>query len=305
MRKSREILLFGARGQLGRELARALSTLGTVSEVDVTECDIAEPEALRACIRAHAPGLIVNAAAYTAVDRAESEPELAARINAASPAVMAAEAARLGAPLVHYSTDYVYDGHADGPYVETHPVAPLSVYGRTKLDGDLAIAASGCQHLILRTTWVYGHFGQNFVKTILRLARSREELRIVVDQRGAPTWSRQLAAGTAFAISRLDAEGHDAWDDASGIYHLCAGGSTHWLAFAEEIVAQAKPAGLLPGGCAKLLPITAAEYGAAAVRPTNSVLSNAKFEARFGVSLPDWRLSFRQMFEEHPARLLE
>jgi dTDP-4-dehydrorhamnose reductase len=305
MSVSRGILLFGARGQLGRELARALSLLGPVAEADMAECDLTDLAALRTYIRALSPRLIVNTAAYTAVDRAESEPELAARLNAECPAAIAAEAAQLGVPLVHYSTDYVYDGCAATPYVEEHEFAPLSVYGRTKLEGDLAIAASGCRHLILRTTWVYGHFGQNFVKTILRLARSRAELRIVVDQQGAPTWSRLLATATALAVHRLEDEGPAAWDQASGAYHLSAAGRTDWLSFAEEIVAQARLAGLLGEDCARLLPTTASEYGAAAARPANSVLSNAKFQARFGVTLPDWRQSFRQMFEEHPARLLD
>lgn len=305
------ILLFGAHGQLGVELARTLSLLGQVVAADQPHCDICDETALRAYIRIVKPALIVNAAAYTAVDKAESEPELAERVNAIAPGIMAQEAQRLNAGMVHYSTDYVYDGKSNEPYREDHPTAPLSVYGLTKLHGDQAIQASGCRHLIFRTTWVYGHHGNNFVKTILRLASTRDELKIVDDQFGAPTWSRAIATATTIALAQLvplvqlgrDAE-TERWTDASGVYHLSAGGRTNWLEFATDIVARGKAAGVIPEKTLELKATTGLEYGAPALRPTHSVLSNGKVQAQFGIYLPDWRVSFEQMFNEHPAGLI-
>ncbi len=299
------ILLFGAYGQLGVELARTLSLLGQVVSADQPQCDICDESALRAYIREIKPTLIVNAAAYTAVDKAESEPELAERVNATAPRIMAEEAQRLMAGMVHYSTDYVYDGNSSEPYREDHPPAPLSVYGLTKLHGDQAIQSSGCRHLIFRTTWVYGHHGNNFVKTILRLARSRDELSIVADQFGAPTWSRALAMATTIALGQLQLSAtSEHWVQRGGIYHLSAGGKTTWLEFAAEIIARGKAAGVISEKAIELKATTGAAYGAPAPRPANSVLSNEKIQTQFGIQMPDWRASFEQMFNEHPASLI-
>lgn len=295
------VLLFGAQGQLGLELARSLSLLGQVVGADQAECNLCDERALRDYIRAIGPTLIVNAAAYTAVDKAEAEPELAERVNASAPRVMAEEARRLGAGMVHYSTDYVYNGMASTPYREDHPPAPLSVYGHTKLHGDQAIQAAGCPHLIFRTTWVYGHHGNNFVKTILRLARTRDELKIVDDQFGAPTWARLLAEATCVAVRQADAAG---WDAVSGIYHMSAGGRTNWLEFAGRILDVAKSAGLLAEKVATLTPTDSTSYGAPAPRPRNSELSNEKLQRVFGLRMPDWASSLQQFFDDPAARAL-
>ncbi|MGD9600851.1 MAG: dTDP-4-dehydrorhamnose reductase [Gammaproteobacteria bacterium] len=300
--KHRIFLLFGARGQLGTELAWVLSLLGSVIEADQAECDLCDEPALRAFIRQVCPTLIVNAAAYTAVDKAESERALATKVNATAPGIMAEEAALLRIPLVHYSTDYVYDGRATTPYTEEHPTAPLSVYGRTKRDGDAAIVAAGCSHLVFRTTWVYGHHGANFVRTILRLARTRDSLNIVNDQYGAPTWARLLAEATALAIQRAELIG---WDHVSGIYHVSAAGRTNWCEFAETIVTYAQELGLLAEApVARIAPTTAAAYGAAAPRPENSVLDNGKLAMTFGFGLPDWKGSLRQFLADPASRTL-
>ncbi len=291
------ILLFGAQGQLGVELARSLSVLGTVLEANRANCDFTNPNAVINIIRDEKPALIVNAAAYTAVDKAESESGLAFRVNAETPAEMAIEAARLGCPLIHYSTDYVYDGVSKIPYREDQQPAPLGVYGKSKLAGDEAIISSGCPYLILRTSWVYGHTGQNFFKTIIRLARTRSELKIVNDQIGAPTWARLLAYATGLAAQKAQLNG---WKN-SGIYHVSAGGSTSWFEFANDILLLAQSEGLIQGPLAQLSPITAAEYGAPATRPPYSVLSNQKLLENFGIQLPDWRVSFIQFLSEAAA----
>ena len=297
-----KILLFGAHGQLGVELARTLSLLGQVVAADQPHCDICDETALRAYIRTVKPALIVNAAAYTAVDKAESEPELAERVNATAPGIMAEEAQRLNAGMVHYSTDYVYDGKSNEPYREDHPTAPLSVYGLTKLHGDQAIQASGCRHLIFRTTWVYGHHGNNFVKTILRLASTRDELKIVDDQFGAPTWARLLAEATTLALKQALATG---WDGLSGIYHMSAAGRTNWYDFARKIIALAQARKLLSGKTAIIKPTKAADYGAPAPRPQNSELLNDKLERNFGFRLPDWQGSIEQFLADPAARIIE
>ena len=298
----RRILLFGARGQLGSELSRVLSLLGTVIEAERTQCDLTDPTSLRQFIEDQGPTLMINAAAYTAVDRAESEPEIAAAINAAAPGVMAAQAARWGIPLVHYSTDYVYDGYASLPYREDHPTSPLSVYGQTKLDGDRAIAVSGCAHLIFRTTWVYGHQGGNFVKTILRLAQTRESLSVVDDQFGAPTWARLLAEGTALAIVRADTLG---WERITGVYHMSAAGSTNWCEFARTITSLAQNVGLLRAApLARIEATSSLAYGAAARRPTNSVLDNSRLAEVFGIRLPDWQVSLRQFMADSVSSVI-
>ncbi len=275
-----KILLTGCAGQLGRELKRSLASLGEVVACDRRQIDLADPDAVRDAVRAIAPDAIVNAAAYTAVDKAEAEPATAGAINTVAPGILADEAQRLGALLVHYSTDYVFDGAKPTPYIEDDVTAPLSAYGRSKRDGDLAIAASGARYLILRTSWVYGLHGANFMKTMLRLAREHDELRVVDDQIGAPTWTRHLADATAMILARDETP--------QGVYHLAAAGETSWHGYAEAIVAEARVAGLLeklPG----VRRITSADYPLPALRPTNSRLDCSRFHRDFGLALPDWR----------------
>ncbi len=284
-----KILVTGRQGQVGGELQQALAGRGEVIVLDRTQMDLADPDAIRRAIRTARPELIINAAAYTAVDLAESEPERARAINAHAPGVMAEEARTLGAILIHYSTDYVYDGSKPGAWIETDPTGPLSVYGQTKLEGEQAIAATGVTHLILRTSWVYGLTGKNFLLTMLRLAQSRPELSIVSDPIRAPTWSRTIANATAMAVQTLQAaqalptaDRLARLSELSGIYHLCAGGQTSWYGFADKIfshplVAQ-KPA---------LKAIGTADYPTPARRPKNSVMSTEKFAQNFG-KLPAW-----------------
>jgi dTDP-4-dehydrorhamnose reductase len=275
-----KILLTGCAGQLGRELKRSLASLGELVACDRRQLDLADPDALRAAVRSIAPSVIINAAAYTAVDKAEAETELADAINATAPGLLAEEAKRLGSLLIHYSTDYVFDGTKATPYQEDDATTPLSAYGRSKRQGELAIAAAGARHLILRTSWVYGLHGTNFMKTMLRLARERDELRVVGDQIGAPTWSRHLADVTALILaSRSTAE---------GLYHLAAAGETSWHGYAAAIFAEARAAGLLEKS-PTVQRITSAEYPLPAPRPANSRLDCTRFTSDFGMTLPDWR----------------
>jgi len=271
------LLVTGKNGQVGAELALSLAALGEVTLVDRAQLDLAKEHAIRRVLRELKPEVIVNAAAYTAVDRAESEPELAMQINARAPGVLGEEAKRLGALLVHYSTDYVFDGEKRAPYVEDDVPHPLNVYGRSKLDGELAIAASGARHLILRTSWVYGPRGRNFLFAILARASSGEGLRVVADQIGAPTSSIAIARGTAQLVSRMRT-----LSGAEGLYHFTAQGETSWHGFAQAIVAGA-------GLAVEVAPISAADYPIAARRPMNSRLDNGKLERTFGLRLPDWR----------------
>ena len=276
------ILVTGKTGQVGGELVAALAALGKVVACDRQTLDLADPAAIAATVRKLRPDIIVNAAAYTAVDRAESEPELAMAINGTAPGILAAEALRLNALLVHYSTDYVFDGAKRAPYEENDAPNPLNVYGRTKLVGERAVQASGAQYLILRTSWVYGAHGRNFLVTISRLAAERDELKVVDDQIGAPTWCRDIANATgAILARRQDKAG--AFND---IYNLSAQGSTSWHDFAAEILAHAtaRPK-------ARLAPIPTSAYPSAAARPLNSVLSHDKVKNTFGIELPDWRAS--------------
>ncbi len=293
--ESGRILIVGAEGQVGTELRRTLAPLGLVVGVDRAEIDLADESAIRALLRAERPGLVVNAAAYTAVDKAESEPELAHAINARAPAVLAQEAAALGAWLVHYSTDYVYAGDKASPYLETDPTGPLSVYGASKLAGDQAIAAVGGQHLILRTSWVYGARGGNFVKTMIRLAREREILNVVSDQVGAPTSARQIAELTAHIARQLPQD-----DDAalSGVYHLQGGGEASWHEFAEAIVEQLREADGPSVRCREVKAIPTSAYPTPARRPANSRLDCAKLRQAFGVSLAGWRAELADRFAE-------
>jgi len=293
----KKILLLGANGQVGFELARTLAPLGELQVATrdgllatgehCLHADLANPETLDAALHAAAPDIVVNAAAYTAVDRAEDEENLADRINHWALTVLGAWAARSGALVVHYSTDYVFDGAARHPYREDDPTAPLGVYGRTKLAGEDALRASGCDHLILRTAWVFAARGHNFLRTMLRLARERDELRIVDDQRGAPTAAGTIASATAQALSLWLAWDGQARDAAIGTYHLCAGGQCSWFEFAQAIVASAKRAGLVDRVPA-VVPIATADYPTRARRPAWSVLDTTKIRTAFGLNLPRW-----------------
>ncbi len=280
-----KILLTGASGQLGYELARSLQSVGEVIAVDRQRMDLGNLDQVRSVIRAIRPTLIVNPAAYTAVDQAEQEPELAMRINGEAPGVMAQEAARLGAAMIHYSTDYVFDGSKEGAYTEDDVPNPLSVYGRSKLAGEQAVQEAGIAHLILRTSWVYGLRGKNFLMTMRRLAMERDVLRIVADQHGAPTWCRTIADTTANIIVQLTSvdDNSSAWQAASGLYHLTAQGQTTWFGFTQAIMA-----GLGEINIPQLLPITSNDYPLPAVRPMNSVLSCDRLQKRF-CRLPDWQ----------------
>jgi dTDP-4-dehydrorhamnose reductase len=289
-----KILITGANGQVGWALQRALASLGEVVALDQSELDLAQPDALRAQVRAIAPDAIVNAAAYTAVDRAESEPELARTVNAIAPGVLAEEAQRLDAVLVHYSTDYVFDGTKPGPYVESDPTNPLNVYGRTKLEGERAIGASGCRHLTLRTSWVYGTRGNNFLLTMLRLANERRQsLRIVDDQIGAPTWCQEIATATAALLARPELAGRGA----DGLYHLTASGATSWFGFAQAIFASPEMArlGLMPPA---LEAIPSSAYPTPARRPANSRLDCGRLAERAGIRLATWDEALKRCLGE-------
>lgn len=277
------VLLTGVNGQVGWELQRTLAPLGEVIAADRSCLDLADTAGIRRSVDAVAPDLIVNPAAYTAVDKAESEPELASAINAAAPRELALAAAARGIPLVHFSTDYVFDGKKSGAYSETDAPNPLGVYGATKLAGEQAIQRAGVSHLILRTSWVYGLRGRNFLLTMQRLARERDSLAVVDDQFGAPTWSRMIAEATALVVARwLDRADPAA---TSGIYHLSCGGRTSWHGFTAAILAH------LANGDEKLARLTAiptAGYPTPAARPANSQLDCARLARTFGVRLPDW-----------------
>ena len=288
-----KILLTGRTGQVGYELERSLQGLGEIVAVDRSRMDLADLDSVRNTIREVRPGLIVNPAAYTAVDQAEKEPELAMRVNGDAPGVMAEEAAKLGAAMIHYSTDYVFDGTKTGAYTETDAPCPVNVYGRSKLAGEQAIQVSGIPHLIFRTSWVYGLRGKNFLLTIRRLAQEREKLRIVNDQHGAPTWCRSIADVTAHVVARLSHAGssvgldHDLLRANGGVYHLAAQGQTTWYGFAQTIVAHKsinkKPA---------VMPINTQDYPLPARRPANSVLSCERLMSTF-CGLPTWEEALR------------
>ncbi|CAN7717658.1 dTDP-4-dehydrorhamnose reductase [Duganella sp. LjRoot269] len=276
-----KILLTGSTGQVGYELARSLQGIGEVVAVDRGVMDLSDLDQVRDVIRREKPQLIVNPAAYTAVDKAESEPELAHRVNAEAPGLMAQEAKALGAAMVHYSTDYVFDGSQPSARREDDATGPLNVYGASKLAGEQAIAAAGIPHLIFRTSWVYGTRGKNFLLTMLRLAKERDELKVVADQHGAPTWSRTIADTTALVLSQAHAGGREWWVQNSGVYHLSAQGQTTWFDFTRAIVEEA-------GLSCRVLPITSAEYPVPARRPQYSVMSSERLMARF-CRLPDWK----------------
>jgi dTDP-4-dehydrorhamnose reductase len=303
---SLRVLITGANGQVGWHLQRTLAPLGEVMAIDVEQVDLTDLDRVATTVREFAPDILANAAAYTAVDKAESEPELARTINVRAPQRMADECARRGALMVHYSTDYVYDGKKSAPYEEDDATGPLSVYGQTKLEGDRAIAASGCAHIILRTTWIYDVRGKNFLRTVLRLAREKEELRVVGDQYGAPTWARGLAEATTTIIAKsCERHAGGAWP--REIFHLSASGKTSWAGFAQAILEDydlllSWPADTGEFGgplkAKRVVAITTEQYQTPARRPRNSVLSNAKVRAAFGIVMPDWRSQLRLAMQE-------
>jgi dTDP-4-dehydrorhamnose reductase len=291
-----KILLLGKNGQVGWELQRALAPLGEVIALDRNDTpysgDLSDLDRLRATVRAISPDVIVNAAAYTAVDKAEADRVLAARVNAEAPALLAQEAARLGALLVHYSTDYVFDGSGQRPWTEADSVGPVNFYGETKLAGEQAIKAAGCLHVIFRTSWVYGARGSNFAKTILRLAADRPSLNVIDDQVGAPTGAELLADVTAQVIPRLIAK-----PQLSGTYHLAASGETSWHAYATLVIASARNKGM-PLAVHTILPIPSSSYPTAAARPLNSRLDTKKITESFSIFLPSWENGVLRMLAE-------
>lgn len=291
-----KILLTGKNGQLGFELQRTLAPLGEVIAVDVQECDLANPEAIRSLVQSVRPDLIVNPAAYTAVDRAEQEAVLATTINADAPRILGEEAAKIGAWVIHYSTDYVFDGTKQGAYVESDTTNPQSVYGSTKRDGELALQTSCPRSLIFRTSWVVGVHGANFAKTMLRLAGERESLSIVSDQFGAPTSAALLADVTAQIVGRVRREGLDGFP--FGLYHLVAGGETTWYDFARFVVGEAVAAGKpLKLTEDHIKPIATADYPLPAKRPANSRLDTSLFRDTFNLELPDWKSGVKHVLQ--------
>jgi dTDP-4-dehydrorhamnose reductase len=280
------ILIVGAYGQVGRELQRSFADAGEIISRDRDTVDLAEPDQVRAMVRDSAPSVVLNAAAYTAVDRAESEPEATMAVNAHASGILAEEALRVGALLVHYSTDYVFDGSKAAPWVEIDAPNPLNVYGASKLAGEEAIQQTGGKFLIFRTSWVYGPHGQNFLLTMLRLGRERESLQIVDDQFGAPTSSIELADATRAIVSGVLTGQFGAPSSWAGLYHMTCAGSVSWCGFARAIFARADT--LLHGKVPTVRPIASAEYPTPAKRPRNSLLSNEKLHTRFGVQLAPW-----------------
>ena len=282
------ILLLGADGQVGLQLRGRLARVGDVVALSRKDCDLAFADDIRRAVAVSSPDVIVNAAAYTAVDRAEDEEAIALAINGTALTVIGEEARRSKAAVVHYSTDYVFDGSKEAPYVETDPVGPLNAYGRSKLAGEVALREAGCDHLVLRTSWVFSAHGQNFVRTMLRLTLQRDELKIVSDQTGAPTWANDIAAATERLIPQMMEE-RRAGRLTSDILHLSSAGETTWHGFASEIVAQSEQ--LLPervGRAARLAAIPSSEYPVKALRPLNSRLSNQRIEERYGIRLRPW-----------------
>ncbi len=309
-------MILGANGQVGWRLHRALAPLGEVVALNREALNLFDLDRVRSAIRDVRPDVVVNAAAYTAVDQAEREPELARTLNAAAPQALADELVRTGGLLIHYSTDYVFDGSKGSPYGETDATAPLNVYGRTKLEGEQMIAASGCAHMILRTTWVYDTRGKNFLRTVLRLAREKKELRIVGDQIGAPTWAYSLAEATAVIVAAsFSQRATNIWPH-NGVFHLTAAGETSWAGFASAILEEYRaqyntdqddlervlssmrppapdPEFSQPIRAQRVVAIPTEEYPTPARRPRYSVLSNAKVQGALGVTMPDWREELR------------
>ena len=294
------ILLLGKNGQVGQALERALAPLAGPGELLALDRsnggDLAQLDILAATVRQLRPQVIVNAAAYTAVDKAESEPDQARLVNALAPEVLAKEAQALGAWLVHYSTDYVFDGSGTRPWLETDATAPLNVYGQTKLEGERLIQSHCTRHLIFRTSWVYAAQGSNFAKTMLKLAQERERLTVIYDQWSAPTGAELLATVTAAALRQIGLAGNEAL---AGLYHLAASGETTWHAFASHVISQAKALRPdLPWAVQEIAPVPSSAFGTAARRPHNSRLNTAKLQATFGINLPDWRQGVDEMLAQ-------
>jgi dTDP-4-dehydrorhamnose reductase len=305
------ILIIGKKGQVSWELQRSMGLLGRIQCVGRPELDLADPDRVCRLVREVAPDLLINAAAYTAVDQAESEPELAMKINGEAPGIMAEEMKRLGGLMVHYSTDFVYDGSGTSPWTESNSAAPLNAYGASKLAGDRAVAAASPAHLIFRTSWVYSARGRNFLRTVLRLAESGKALRIVDDQTGSPTWSRDIATTTAMVITQLvrgasERSRHLSAQaaDCSGIYHMSSSGYVTWHGFARAILDQSQRLGLTEG-IPQLTAISTPEFPTPACRPHNSRLCNEKLRSTFGITMPPWHESLgfvMQEIAEHCSR---
>jgi dTDP-4-dehydrorhamnose reductase len=289
-----KILILGCNGQVGWELQRSLAPMGEVAALDRRKANLADTESLRHVIRDFTPQVIVNAAAYTAVDKAESEPDLAHRINAGAPFIMADEAKSTGAWLVHYSTDYVFDGSQEGRYTEADATGPLSVYGRTKLEGERVIQASGCNALIFRSSWVYAARGNNFAKTMLRLAKERDHLQVVGDQWGAPTSAELIADITAHALRQAMKK-----PELSGLYHLTASGEASWHSYACHVLTQAQTLGQsFKVSSSEVAAIATTDYPLPAARPKNSRLDTTKLQTVFGLHLPAWQVHINRMLKE-------
>ena len=286
-----KILLLGKNGQIGWELQRTLAPLGEVIALGRRELDLLDQGAIRKTIRSHRPDLVVNAAAYTAVDKAEEEPDLAMAVNGIAPAILAEECSLLGAFLLHYSTDYVFDGSKNRAYTEEDLPNPLNVYGKSKLAGEKAVEEKEAAHLLIRTGWVYSLRGKNFLKTILRLAAEKEELTIVNDQYGAPTWSRMIAEATALLLAKNTGNLQQTRD----IYHLSAAGKTSWFGFAEKILSLAAGQNLQS---TEIVPISSLEYKTRAARPANTMLDNKKINEKYGLFLPSWQDSLDLVSEQ-------
>jgi dTDP-4-dehydrorhamnose reductase len=295
-----KVLLLGMGGQVGWELQRSLAPLGELLTCDRSTADFSKPEVVADMVRRAQADVVVNAAAYTAVDRAESEPDVARQVNALTPACVAQEVAKSGGWLVHFSTDYVFDGSGLEPRDEASTTAPLNVYGQTKLEAEQAIVASGCRHLILRTSWVYAARGGNFAKTMLRLAAERDELRVIQDQVGAPTGAELLADVTAHAVRQLTSAPQQTSDALAGIYHVAAAGETSWFEYATHVIEWARTRGVaIRVPAQSVLPISTSAYPTPATRPLNSRLDTSKFRSAFGLALPDWRVGIDRMLTEH------
>lgn len=287
-----KILITGKNGQVTRALQGALAALGDVTALGSQTLDLRQGDAIRRTLDRVRPGLIINPAAYTAVDPAENDRDNAWALNATAPGVLAECAAELGVPLIHYSTDYVFDGSKPAPYTEADPTSPLGVYGQSKLEGEHAVAQAWEQHLILRTSWVYSLHGRNFLLTMLRLLQEKPELRVVADQIGAPTWAGTIAASTAQLVQRWLAGEAGAW----GVYHLTASGETSWFGFAQAIGEQLQATGK---ACSELVGIASSEYPTPAKRPLNSRLDCSKLAREWGVTQPDWHTALLQCLGSH------
>jgi len=293
-----KLLLLGANGQVGWELSRSLMPLGEVVALNRQQCDLSQPERLPALVRDISPAVIINAAGYTAVDQAEGEEQLAMTVNCTAVGVLAEQARACGALLVHYSTDYVFDGTKEAPYLEEDNPHPVNAYGRSKLAGEIAVRQAGAAYLIFRTSWIYAARGHNFVRTLLRLAVERDELLIVADQVGTPNWARNIADATVHAVRQATAEGVGG-SFAAGIYHLTASGTTSWYGFAEAILDCARRNGLVAAQrLPRLCPIPTEDYPTSAARPKNSRLGGYRLKERFGIVLPDWKQGLALCLEE-------